>query len=66
MMPGEGDVAPEFTLLSDTGERVSLNDFLGKKVVLYFYPKDGTLDVRRRRGSSGISPGNLRGRKRWS
>ncbi len=41
-MPKEGDLAPGFTLLSDTGERVSLNDFLGKKVVLYFYPKDGT------------------------
>ena len=40
-MPNEGDLAPGFTL-SDTGESVSLNDFLGKKVVLYFYPKDGT------------------------
>ena len=35
-------MAPGFTLPSDTGERVSLSDFLGKKVVLYFYPKDGT------------------------
>ncbi len=42
MMPTEGDVAPGFTLLSDAGESTSLNDFLGKKVVLYFYPKDGT------------------------
>ena len=34
--------APDFTLLSDTGEQVSLRDFKGKTVVLYFYPKDDT------------------------
>jgi len=38
----EGDPAPDFTLPSDTGEKVSLSDFKGKKVVLYFYPKDNT------------------------
>jgi len=38
----EGDSAPAFTLESDTGEKVSLKDFKGKKVVLYFYPKDMT------------------------
>ena len=38
-----GDTAPDFTLPSQAGERVSLKDFLGKKaVVLYFYPKDDT------------------------
>ena len=38
-----GDRAPDFTLLSLTGEPVSLSSFLGKKdVVLYFYPKDNT------------------------
>ena len=37
-----GDVAPEFTLPSDAGSGVSLRDFRGKKVVLYFYPKDDT------------------------
>ncbi len=37
-----GDRAPDFTLQSDTGEEVSLHDFRGKKVVLYFYPKDNT------------------------
>jgi peroxiredoxin Q/BCP len=42
-MVSEGDIAPGFTLPSDSGESVSLSDFLGKKVVLYFYPKDGTL-----------------------
>jgi len=37
-----GETAPEFALLSDEGKEVSLGDFLGKKVVLYFYPKDET------------------------
>ena len=35
-----GMKAPEFTLLDKRGNSVSLSDFLGKKVVLYFYPKD--------------------------
>jgi peroxiredoxin Q/BCP len=34
--------APEFTLKDKDGNQVSLSDFLGKKVVLYFYPKDNT------------------------
>lgn len=38
----EGDKAPTFTLESDSGEKVSLKDFKGKKIVLYFYPKDMT------------------------
>ena len=37
-----GDKAPEFTLTSDSGEAVSLAGFRGRKVVLYFYPKDDT------------------------
>lgn len=37
-----GDKAPNFTLEDKNGQRVSLADFLGKKVVLYFYPKDNT------------------------
>ena len=37
-----GDKAPDFTLLDKDGKTVSLSDFLGKKVVLYFYPKDNT------------------------
>lgn len=37
-----GDQAPNFTLTSNEGKEVSLTDFLGKKVVLYFYPKDMT------------------------
>lgn len=35
-----GDKAPDFELTSDTGEKIKLSDFRGKKVVLYFYPKD--------------------------
>ena len=34
--------APDFTLTDKDGRQVSLSDFLGKKVVLYFYPKDNT------------------------
>ena len=37
-----GMKAPEFTLPDKNGNMVSLSDFLGKKVVLYFYPKDNT------------------------
>lgn len=37
-----GMKAPEFTLKDKNGETVSLSDFIGKKVVLYFYPKDNT------------------------
>ena len=37
-----GMKAPEFTLSDKDGNTVSLSDFLGKKVVLYFYPKDNT------------------------
>ena len=37
-----GDKAPNFTLKDKEGNSISLSDFLGKKVVLYFYPKDNT------------------------
>lgn len=37
-----GDKAPEFTLKDKNGTDVSLSDFLGSKVVLYFYPRDNT------------------------
>lgn len=37
-----GDMAPDFEVLSDTGEPVRLSQFRGKKVILYFYPKDDT------------------------
>lgn len=41
-MLSEGDKAPAFSLPADTGETVSLSDYKGKTVVLYFYPKDLT------------------------
>ena len=41
-MPEIGMKAPEFTLTDKDGYAVRLADFLGKKVVLYFYPKDNT------------------------
>lgn len=40
--PAVGTVAPDFTLPSQDGTSISLKDFRGEWVVLYFYPKDGT------------------------
>jgi len=37
-----GDQAPEFTLPDETGKPVSLSDFRGKRVVVFFYPRDNT------------------------
>lgn len=37
-----GDMAPAFTLTDTDGNTVSLSDFRGKRVVLYFYPRDNT------------------------
>jgi peroxiredoxin Q/BCP len=41
-LPEVGKPAPEFTLKNDEGKDVSLKDYRGKWVVLYFYPKDAT------------------------
>ena len=41
-MVAVGEEAPDFTLETDEKKQVSLKDYRGKKVVLYFYPKDGT------------------------
>jgi peroxiredoxin Q/BCP len=38
----KGTKAPDFELPADTGKEIRLKDFRGKKVVLYFYPKDST------------------------
>ncbi|MBL7808085.1 MAG: redoxin domain-containing protein, partial [Saprospiraceae bacterium] len=38
----EGDLAPAFSALNEKGQTVSLADYKGKKLVLYFYPKDDT------------------------
>ena len=37
-----GNKAPSFTLMGDDGKEYSLDDYRGKKVLLYFYPKDNT------------------------
>lgn len=37
-----GDKAPQFTSKNQNGEEIKLSDFKGKKVILYFYPKDNT------------------------
>ena len=41
-MPTVGETAPDFEMLDDEGKKVKLSDFRGKKVILYFYPKDFT------------------------
>src|ERR1700722_9625420 len=41
-VPAEGSKAPDFTLKNQEGQPVSLHDYKGKWVVLYFYPKDQT------------------------
>lgn len=37
-----GDMAPDFTSTDQNGRQIKLSDFRGKKVVMYFYPKDNT------------------------
>lgn len=41
-MIAEGQPAPDFELATDEGRKVKLSDFKGRKVILYFYPKDDT------------------------
>jgi peroxiredoxin Q/BCP len=41
-MPKVGDKAPDFNLQADDGKQVSLSDFRGKRVLLYFFPKANT------------------------
>ena len=38
----EGDKAPNFKVINELGKEMTLADFSGKKLVLYFYPKDST------------------------
>ena len=37
-----GEIVPEFTLLSDRNEKISISDFKDKNIIIYFYPKDDT------------------------
>ena len=38
----EGKKAPSFKYINQSGDKVSLKDFLGTKVLIYFYPRDNT------------------------
>jgi peroxiredoxin Q/BCP len=75
MKPQPGDLAPDFTLAADDGSTVSRESLLGKRYVLYFYPKDDTpgctaqacsmrdeFDAVRARGLEvfGVSPDSVR------
>jgi peroxiredoxin Q/BCP len=40
--PAEGKAAPNFSLPTDSGETVSLKDFAGRKLVVFFYPRADT------------------------
>ena len=57
-----GMKAPDFTLNDKDENSVSLSDFLGKKVVLYFYPKDNTPGCTRQACAFGASYGDFRER----
>ncbi len=76
-----GDLAPDFTLPTIDGSPVSLSSFRGKRVVLYFYPKDSTpgctkeacefqehLARFKRRGVVvlGVAPGTLRSKAKFA
>jgi thioredoxin-dependent peroxiredoxin len=41
-MPAEGEVAPDFRVTADDGSTVALDDFRGRNLLLYFYPKANT------------------------
>ena len=79
-MVTEGAPAPDFDLAADDGSRVKLSDLRGKKVVLYFYPKDDTpgctkqaCDIRDRKQEFdthgalvfGISPDDVASHKKF-
>ena len=57
-----GIKAPAFTLPDKDGNAVSLSDFLGRKVVLYFYPRDNTPGCTRQACAFAASYGEFRTR----
>ena len=54
-IPAVGSAAPDFTLNSQDGNPVSLSQFRGKWVVLYFYPRDMTRDAPSRHTTSSAT-----------
>ena len=58
----EGMKAPAFTLKNKKGDNVSLSDFHGKKVVLYFYPRDNTPGCTRQACAFGARYGEFQNR----
>lgn len=57
-----GDKAPNFTLCDRFGKEISLSDFLGKRVILYFYPKDNTPGCTRQACAFAAAYDALRGK----
>ena len=55
-----GDRAPDFTLCDDIGKQYSLDDFAGKTLVLYFYPKDNTPGCTRQACAFGALNGQFK------
>ena len=51
----KGDIAPNFTLPDKDGNMHSLSDFKGKKIVIFFYPKDNTPGCTRQACSFGLN-----------
>jgi peroxiredoxin Q/BCP len=78
-MLAEQDIAPDFELPDQDGNVVRLSDLRGRKVVLYFYPKDDTpgcttqacgirdnyADLRKRAVILGVSPDNVKSHKKF-
>ena len=58
--PGPGDKAPDFELPDDSGVFRTLKSFAGKKLVLYFYPKDNTSGCTREAIDFSGAQGRLR------
>ena len=60
-----GDKAPDFTLPDQNGSAVSLSDFAGKKVILYFYPRDNTPGCTRQAQAFAALHDRLREKGAW-
>ena len=58
-----GDKAPDFTLTDQYGQNISLSDFAGSRIVLYFYPKDNTPGCTRQACAFAASYDGFRSRR---